>query len=141
MPDRVLNATPKAFLLAHSAVWALVVLVWTTTWDTYWENSGPTFNNARRCLERVDALVDVLAEKLAIAIALSLDRAEGSDAAFFVTVLAGTTLVLGSVQWLALGKVAQVLGCYSKIGGVCLVVGLACWIVLPLIHWAYLTFA
>ena len=141
MSNRFLKVAPKIFLLAHAGVWSLVVTVWATTWDPYWENSGPVFNNARRCLGQVDALIDAVAERLAITIALSLNGMDGRNAAFFVIALAAATLVLGSVQWLALGKAAQAIGRYNEVGGACLVTGLVGWILLPLIHWACLTFA
>lgn len=82
-------------------------------------------------------MVDPLAENLAVAIAFAL----GATAGAFVAVLVGSMLLLGSAQWLALGKLVRVLGRHSKPGGAVLVVGLTGWIVAPLIYWAYLVLA
>lgn len=121
---RIVDRADRLFVIAHSVVWTVVMIVWSLAWRESHGPWWPQFNFAKRFLSRVDGAVSGSIDAVSVPLARVGGSAFGGDfGLWYAIIFAGLMLLGGSIQWFLIGRLLRFVG--SKYGGVAAAI-LAC---------------
>jgi hypothetical protein len=121
---RIVDRADRFFVIAHSVVWTVVMIVWSLAWRESHGPWWPQFNFAKRFLCRVDGAVSGSIDAVSVPLAKAGGSAFGGDVGLWYTIIFAALMLLGgSIQWFLIGRLLQFVG--SKFGGVAAAI-LAC---------------
>jgi hypothetical protein len=138
MISRFVKHAHTAFLAAHASVWMAVMIVWAFAWRVEPAPMGPSFNFAKKFIERVDVLISPQVEELSVRLAVWTAKWSGKDLGLIYTVLIGCLILLaGSLQWFLIGRFIQwIASKYGQTSAILLSTGVGCCVALAFISWA-----
>lgn len=113
---RFVDRADRFFVIAHTVVWTVVMIVWSLAWRESHGPWWPQFNFAKRFLSRVDGVVSGSIDAVSVPLAKAGGSAFGGDVGLWYTIIfAGLMLLGGSIQWFLIGRLLQFVR--SKYGG------------------------
>lgn len=135
---RFVDRADRFFVIAHSVVWTVVMIVWSLAWRESHGPWWPQFNFAKRFLSRVDGAVSGSIDAVSVSLAKAGGSALGGDVGLWYTIIfAGLILLGGSIQWFLVGRLLQFVSSkYGGAGAAILACCLVIWVALAGVSWA-----
>jgi len=135
---KFVNLADRFFLLAHVALWAVVMIVWSLAWHQSHGPWWPRFGFAKLFLSRVDGVVSGGINAVSLPLAKAGESALGGDVGLWYTVIfAGLTLVGGTIQWFLVGRLLQLVAAKYGQPSAAIVAGcVAVYVTLAGVSWA-----